>query len=219
MTFTIEARAKAETIWLECQHHPFIKKLQNGSLEMDIFRYYLIQDYHYLIVFNEILLHAAELTNEAANKKLFLDNAEGLKNTEIAFRKNFFKESMITENEVKQVPIAPATYHYITHLSSVVHSGQLKRVVAALLPCYWLYREIGIELKQTKIANPFYQCFIDTYTSEEYNKCVDRQIIITDELAEKATTLEYEQMLTDFLISSYEERAFWEMAYKKESWK
>ncbi|WP_268746630.1 hypothetical protein [Melissococcus plutonius] len=101
----------------------------------------------------------------------------------------------------------------------VVHSGQLKRVVAALLPCYWLYREIGIELKQTKIANPFYQCFIDTYTSEEYNKCVNRQIIITDGLAEKATTLEYEQMLTDFLISSYEERAFWEMAYKKESWK
>ncbi|BAK21437.1 hypothetical protein MPTP_0978 [Melissococcus plutonius ATCC 35311] len=38
-------------------------------------------------------------------------------------------------------------------------------------------------------------------------------------MAEKATTLEYEQMLTDFLISSYEERAFWEMAYKKESWK
>ena len=35
------------------------------------------------------------------------------------------------------------TQAYIGHLQSVAHGGTLGEIVAAVLPCYWIYGEVG----------------------------------------------------------------------------
>ncbi|KAA2284799.1 thiaminase II, partial [Clostridioides difficile] len=38
----------AQPVWKECLEHPFVKGIGDGSLPVEQFRYYLLQDYLYL---------------------------------------------------------------------------------------------------------------------------------------------------------------------------
>ncbi|MFP3513270.1 hypothetical protein SB775_27610, partial [Peribacillus sp. SIMBA_075] len=62
--------------------------------------------------------------------------------------------------------------------------GDLADVLAALLPCYWLYYEIGERLKSATPEEPIFQKWIGTYGSEWFGELVNEQIERMDSLAE-----------------------------------
>ncbi|KAF1298861.1 thiaminase II [Enterococcus sp. JM4C] len=198
--------------------HPFIKELQKGTLAEDKFRFYLIQDYFYLQAFAEIHRTAADSTEDLEIKKLFLQNIAGIERSEISVRETFFAELSITEEEIRQTDMAPNTYHYISHLYRAAYSGSVGQMVSALLPCYWLYQEIGDALIAEGSPHSLYQRWIETYESEGYKLTVEAQKNLTNQLAEAASEEEQQLMEETFVISSYEELYFWEMSYQKEEW-
>ncbi|MBP1047480.1 thiaminase II [Enterococcus sp. BWM-S5] len=218
MSFTSEARTAAEELWEKSKKHAFIQELQAGTLSSDIFRYYLLQDRYYLEQFAKIHQKAADIAVREEEKQLFLAGVIGLEEAEIAVREGFFKELKISNEEIAMVPIAPTAYHYTTHMHSELSTGSTARTAAALLPCYWLYQEIGEQLIESGSSNPLYQRWIETYDSEGYREAVTRQKELTDRLAASATKTERQAMLQGFLISSYQEWKFWEMAYVQEKW-
>lgn len=218
MTFTEEIRKSADIIWQESKDHPFILELKAGTLPPEIFRFYLIQDRYYLEQFSKIHLKAAELAIDKEVRSCFLDGVKSLEVAEISVRKTFFKELKVSKEEICQTPIAPAAYHYASHMYREVESKNIARIAAALLPCYWLYQEIGEELIANGSPDPLYQRWIETYDSESYQNAVRRQIQLTDQLANQASLDEQLLMKQAFIISSYEELNFWEMAYTKQKW-
>ena len=50
-TFTEIARSQTRPFWEGSFNHPFILQLQDGTLPIENFRYYLIQDAYYLRLF------------------------------------------------------------------------------------------------------------------------------------------------------------------------
>ena len=218
MSFTTEARAAANVLWEKSMRHPFIQDMQAGTLAPEVFRYYLLQDRYYLEQFASIHQKAAALAEQEEEKQLFLAGVTGLEEAEIAIREGFFYELGITDEEIRAAPIAPTTYHYTTHMYSELSSGSTARTAAALLPCYWLYQEMGEHLVESGSSHPLYQRWIETYDSPEYKEAVTRQRELTDRLAQSATAEERQAMLQGFLVSSYQEWKFWEMAYVQEGW-
>ncbi|MBO0473520.1 thiaminase II [Enterococcus sp. DIV0840] len=218
MTFTEEARKSVDKIWQESKEHPFILELKAGTLAPEIFRYYLIQDRYYLEQFSQIHLKAAALTMNKEIEACFLEGVKSLEAAEISVRKTFFKDLNVTEEEIDHTPIAPSAYQYTSHMYREIGTKSLARTAAALLPCYWLYQEIGEELIYSGSPDPLYQRWIETYDSEGYRESVIRQRHLTDYLAEQVSTEERSLMKQAFIISSYEELNFWEMAYTKQKW-
>lgn len=218
MTFTEEIRKSADIIWQESKDHPFILEIKAGTLPPEIFRFYLIQDRYYLEQFSKIHLKAAELAIDKEVRSCFLDGVKSLEAAEISVRKTFFKELKVSKEEISQTPIAPAAYHYTSHMYREVESKSIARIAAALLPCYWLYQEIGEELIANGSPDPLYQRWIETYDSGSYQSAVRRQIQLTDQLALQASLDEQLLMKQAFIVSSYEELNFWEMAYTKQKW-
>ncbi|MSE20283.1 thiaminase II, partial [Lactobacillus parabuchneri] len=92
------------------------------------------------------------------------------------------------------------------------------RAAAALLPCYWLYNEIGKKLIQLGSPIKIYQRFIETYESPDFTTATDKMIQIVDQLAETADQKEQQEMIQAFVRSSYFELHFWEMAYQRQEW-
>jgi thiaminase/transcriptional activator TenA len=218
MTFTTEVRIAAEPIWQQSKQHSFISELKAGTLAPEKFRFYLLQDRYYLEEFSRIQLKAAALTSDESIRQQLLQNVESLKSAEIHTRKLFFADLQITDKEIAQTSIAPNAYHYVAHLQHKLNTGSVAVTQAALLPCYWLYQEIGTELIKSGSPVPIYQRWIETYDQLAYQETVRRQKELTDYLAEQASDEERAAMKEAFLISSYEEVDFWEMAYTIQQW-
>src|SRR5919199_3218448 len=137
--------------------HPFIRGLTDGSLPEESFRYYAVQDALYLRDFARALsLAAAKAPNEDWIIT-FNQHAAGALQVERALHESFFREFGLSEADVRATPLAPTNLAYTSYLTAVAYARPVHEVVAALLPCYWIYWEVGKALLQRGSPDPLYQ--------------------------------------------------------------
>lgn len=217
-TFTDQIHTAAAPFWQKSFDHPFIHEIGDGSLPDAVFRYYLIQDHHYLNEFGKLHQRIAAKLSDPADVAFLEAGAQGLKDGEIAVRDGFFETLGITNAEVAQTPMAPATYNYVNHMYAELDRGTPGRAIAGLLPCYWLYNEIGQRLIAQGSPVDLYQRWIETYDSDGYTDSVNTMIELTNKTAAKADAQEQASMQSSFVRSSAYELAFWQMAMDQQKW-
>ena len=218
MLFTELAREKSSIFWERSFEHPFIQGLVSGELAPEVFLYYLLQDRYYLEHFSKLyFLIAKKSASEEIQAHLRL-NAEELKNGEIFVREGFFKELEIGEQEILETPVAPTAYHYVSHMYRQLVDGTVNTAIAGMLPCAWLYHEIGLRLIDRGSSNALYQRWIETYASEEAAAQIEKECAIINQLYQESNESEREKMLEAFVISSKMEYEFWEMSMNLEKW-
>jgi thiaminase/transcriptional activator TenA len=217
-TITTQMRQQADPLWQASFNHPFIKELATGHLPMAEFRYYLKQDRFYLQNFATLHGKIAGQIDDPAIKKFLYTGASGLNDSEKEVRTDFFQQLQITPAEIQTTQIAPNAYNYVSHMYHELYVGSPRRACAALLPCYWLYNDLGKRLIKAGSPVKIYQAFIETYDSPEFTTATNQMISIVDRLAEKANSDERAAMITAFVRSSYYELHFWEMAYRQQKW-
>lgn len=155
MLFTELAREKSAKYWEMSFEHPFIEGLVTGNLSSDVFRYYLLQDRYYLEHFSKLYLYIAEKTEDKMIREHLKLNAEELKEGEIFIREGFFRDLDITEQEISETAIAPTAYHYVSHMYRQLVDGTVNTAIAGMLPCAWLYHEIGLRLIVGVLLTPY----------------------------------------------------------------
>jgi len=114
---------------------------------------------------------------------------------------------------------SPTCLLYTSYLHKQVSSQAVEIAIAASLPCFIIYKEIGdyIIKKQSTENNP-YQDWIDTYGSQEFNIAVKQAMDIMNQLADNVSSETYDEMTKAFIQSCKMECMFWDSAYKKEKW-
>ncbi|GEO68866.1 thiaminase II [Levilactobacillus acidifarinae] len=214
--FTDDAHTAALASWNASKHHPFIQALQAGTLPLSTFRYYLIQDHYYLQEFAKVHELAAQQTTDAAAAAQLRAGAQSLEDGEVANRQTFYHELNITPAEIAATPMAPTNYAYTSHLYRMLVTAGTPGAIAGLLPCYWLYAEIGAQLARSGSPVPIYQTWIDTYTATDYTDAMTAQLALTNRVATPANT---PALLAAFQKSSWYELHFWQMALDHEDWR
>ena len=195
--------------------HPFIIQLMEGSLSKDVFEFYIHQDAMYLSAYKKILSQVAIKCNNTNDTHFFLDAAIGIINVENALHQTFLKDATIV-NEM-----SPTCELYTSYLSSTVHNTSVAIGLAAVLPCFTIYKDIGdyiLENQLNKNNNP-YQDWINTYGGEAFANSVKKAIEITNAHAEKASKETIGLMNVAFNKASKLEWMFWDSAFNKEQWK
>jgi len=91
-------------------------------------------------------------------------------------------------------------------------------VLAALLPCFWIYREVGKHIHARAISPNPYQAWIDTYAGEEFEMAVDAVIAVVDDVAKQASPRTLAAMHHAFIRATQLEWMFWDSAYREETW-
>jgi thiaminase (transcriptional activator TenA) len=218
MKFTEHLRAKADALWQASFEHAFVTGIADGSLPLENFKYYVLNDSYYLSVFAKIQALGAAKAEDLYTSGRMASHAQGTYEAELGLHENFSKRLGITEEERASFQPSPSAYAYTTHLLSVGHTGTLGEIIAAILPCYWLYLEIGERLLGQVPTEPIYQDWINAYGGEWFAQLVHEQIDRLDALAEQASPAEQQRMERHFLISSQYELGFWQMAYTLEHW-
>ena len=87
--------------------------------------------------------------------------------------------------------------------------------IAAVLPCFWVYRDIGLYIAQSSANNNPYARWIEAYSSDDFSQAVNQAISIFDELGLQTTEAIRQKMLDAFYKSTCFEWHFWNDAYNQ----
>ncbi|MCQ2008382.1 thiaminase II [Sporolactobacillus sp. STSJ-5] len=212
------ARKFSDDLWNRSFNHPFVQGIKNGTLASDQFRFYIKQDAYYVREFAKLHGRAAAQTDDAQSVAKLLKIGLGLAEGELQLHQSVFQKLGISDQEWRAFQPAPDAYAYISHLYHVVSKGKLGYTLAALMPCPWLYYEIGLQLKDARPQAKIFQEWIAEYSSEDIEKNVGIERELWDEVSKNATESERHDMIHIFMQSSYYELKFWEMGASLNDW-
>ncbi len=217
MTLTRQLYGAAAPVWQRSLAHPFVRSLGDGSLPLDNFRFYMRQDYVFLIEYSRLLALAAAKAPSLEIMARFANLLDATLNREMALHREFAAECGITAEELAATRAAPTTRAYTDHLLGVASLGDMAETVAALLPCQWGYAEIGQTLADRGIPAdaPFYAKWIEMYASEEFAALATWLRELLDSYAGKTDP---DRLVKTFYRSARYEYLFWEMSYRMEQW-
>ena len=218
--FTDELRRTAAPIWEADLKHPFVLGMADGTLPKEKFKFYLIQDYLFLLDYSRVFAYGVIKAHDEATMAMFSQLVNETLNTEMDLHRGYCQKFGITAAEMEAAPMAPTTHAYTRHVLNVAETGTLADLVAGVLPCQWGYAEIGTTLaKQGGSPEPLYQEWIDMYASPEFLSLGKWLRSLLNDLAAEYSVSEKERIKNYFLQSSRYEYLFWEMAYTQEAWK
>lgn len=194
---------------------PFIKALMDGSLELEKFQFYIAQDSIYLKHYGNVLALIAAKAHETTDSSAFLSFAQNAIAVENSLHETYFKAFGVNNDGQAE----PACHHYIHFLKSTAALYPVEVGMAAVLPCFWIYKAVGdyISQHQVKAHNP-YQQWIATYSGEAFAEAVLKAISICDKVAGPTSEQTRADMTEAFITGSLLEFDFWDSAYKLRRW-
>ena len=204
-------RRWADPIWEQIFRHPFVEEVYRGDLPIEKFRYYLLQDYNYLVNFAKALSLAAAKAPTVQLMKEALTLAYGTVTGEMANYEALLREAGLTlEDAARAVPNV-VNVSYMSYLLSVCALEGFHQCMVAVLPCFWSYAEIAQRHRESLERNPvpLYRRWASVYLSEEYLSLVRRLREVLD-----SSGLPAEALWPYFQQASTYELQFWQAAYE-----
>jgi thiaminase (transcriptional activator TenA) len=220
MGYAQQLQVRYAPIFARVLDHPFVRGIGDGTLPLDRFRFYIEQDYLFLIEYSRMLALAVAKGRALPSMGQFAELLHATLNVEMGLHRGYAAKFGIGEEALARVAAAPTTYAYTRHLLATAYAGSLPEIAAALLPCQWGYGEIGKALATAGAPPnaPLYAEWIQMYAGEEYHTLVDGLIATFDSLADQESGHGRERLADIFLTSSRYEWSFWEMAWRMETW-
>lgn len=215
-SFSAELWRDIADIYQAILAHPFLAGLSDGSLPGDSFEFYVVQDALFLRKYAQALAAVASKAPDAAATEMFARHAAGIVSAEMALHQSLFAELGIDRAAADSADEAPTTLAYTSYLLATTGNGSYGEGVGALLPCYWIYWEVGKHLVDRGSPNPRYRQWIDTYAAEEFGGEAQEVIAVTDQLSLSGP--ERDRVRRHFRATSQYEWMFWDMAYRREKW-
>lgn len=163
--FTDELWNDIRPIYAQTLRHPFLKGIADGTLPRSHFQFYLTQDAKYLRVFGEVLSVLAAKAPRVEWTILLNQHAINSVKEARALHESILRSYGMPLATSGETPMAPVNYAYTSHLMATALRQPFADGLAAVLPCYWIYLEVGKELKKKGSKKPDYQRWIDNYSS------------------------------------------------------
>lgn len=191
---------------------PFIKELTDGTLEFEKFKFYITQDYLYLKEYGKVLLKAGIASGNSGNMLMFMDHVKNSLSVEKQLHTYYIGKWNIDESVVE---MSPTNRAYTNFLHVVADSEPFPNIVAAVLPCYWIYLRVGKELSKRGSPNEDYGRWIRAYGLDpNYERAVVNVINLLDSF--ELTDEQIKQVEFNFKVASTYEFMFWDSAYRLE---
>ena len=218
MTHSVSYRLHdaAASIWEACQKHPFVTGIGEGTLAVEKFQHFMLQDYLYLFDYARVFALGVVKARDPELMRTFAANVDAILDGEMKIHRAYMKRLGITEEQVFAVKPALDNLSYTNYMLSVASSGGPMEIVASILACSWSYAEIGQALATIPDAleHPFYGEWIQGYSSEEYAATNQALVELMDSLAANATEEQIAYLTEVFVNCSRYELGFWDMSWE-----
>lgn len=219
MTLTEELYESTKDIWNGYHEHPFVNGIGDGSLPIEKFRFYMLQDYLYLYDYAKVFALGVVKAKEPSMIRRFSAFVEDTLGGEMDIHAGYMERLGITEEDVARATKSLANASYTSYMLNVGFRGDELDILVAILSCAWSYAEIGDRLKKKypeSVDHQFYGEWVKGYTSREYNDMNDELLYLVNILGESAGKKRREELKEIFINCSRYEAMFWDMAWNME---
>ncbi|MFC7202152.1 thiaminase II [Haloferax namakaokahaiae] len=219
MAFTDDVRADAEDIWEAILDHPMVRELGEGTLDEAPFRYWVRQDYVYLVEYSRVFALGAAKAPSLGEMGTFAELLDSTVNVEMDLHRSYADEFGITPAELEATRPSPTTRAYTDFLLRTATLGSFGDIVAVLLPCMWGFNETGLRLAERGMPeDDRYAQWIEMYAGDEFSELTDWCKTLMNEVAADSTDTERERYRDLFETSARYEYRFWDAAWRQEGW-
>lgn len=219
MSFTNDLTDVAEPIWDAILDHPMVVELGAGTLDEEPFRYWVRQDYRYLVDYARSFAHGTAKAPDLDRMGTFAELLETTIDSEMDLHRAYAAEFDISEEELEATEPSPTTRAYTDFLVRVAATGTFGDLVAALLPCMWGFNETGNRLAEGGLPeDDRYAEWVRTYSGDEFTERAEWCKDLMDDVAERANQRERDRFRELFRTSARYEYRFWDAAWRREEW-
>lgn len=190
----------------------FIRALADGTLARERFVGYLAQDALYLRDYARVLAEASRLAPDVAAQAFWAGAAQRTIDSELDLHTSWLGTAGHPVGPV--VEPSAATVAYLDHLRAIAFDGDYATLVAALLPCFWLYADLAGRLRDGELASAGrdprhpYASWVDTYVAPGFVAATGQAIRIVTQHAADASPVVRERMFDAFTRSCLREQEF-----------
>ena len=143
MTTTQRLYEAAHPIWEQCHAHPFVRGIGDGTLDLEKFQWFLLQDYLYLFDYARVFAYGVVKARDPDLMRTFSANVDAILGGEMKVHRAYMERLGITEEQVFAVRPALSNLSYTHYMLACAAAGGPAEIVAAILSCSWSYAEIG----------------------------------------------------------------------------
>ena len=210
MSWSKDVWAESAKIFEGIKGLPFIKELADGSLDPSRFDRYIAQDEVYIGNYGRQMFLLADMMTDPAQQEMFRAFAQTGIDGEKAMHELLIARFGI-DTEVK-ASIVTSTYN--NHTQAAIDSGSKEVALAAMLPCMWIYNEVGLYIRSIASleGNPYKEWVLE-YGNEEFTEGVNAVLAIADGWAAATDDETRARMTQAYLEAALFEYAFWDYGY------
>ncbi|KAI9659903.1 MAG: hypothetical protein M1821_001255 [Bathelium mastoideum] len=203
--------------WKNYTHHEFVRQLALGTLPPEAFRFYMIQDYLYLVHFSRAHALAAykarALEDISTSASIVLHIREEMK-----LHLDYCREFGLSKEDVErqeESQACTAVSRCGRYFLDVGQSEDWLALQIALLPCLLGYGMIAERLHgdpETVKEGNRYQKWIQNYISEDFTQAVKTGSDLIEKNILKQSVSRVEELVKIFIHATKMETGFWDMA-------
>ena len=207
----------SKEIWTRYHVHPFIQGIANGTLDREKFRYYMIQDYLYLIDYAKVFAIGVAKARDTKTMRLFAGYVSQILDGEMDIHKGYMQRLGISPEEAELTPASPDNLAYTSYMLRVAYDDGPAEIVAAILSCALSYEVIAKEMVRMHPncgAHPFFGEWVRGYADPDYAKSNQHLIDLLEHLTTDCSESQMRRLEDIFTACSRYEAAFWNMAWE-----
>ncbi|KAJ5112483.1 hypothetical protein N7532_000528 [Penicillium argentinense] len=206
-------RPDVQRSWEKFTHHEFVDGMGQGTLPVERFKEYLIQDYLYLVQFarsNSLASYKAKtMESIAASARIVLHIQR-----EMALHLDYCASFGLSKQEMEAHPETIACTAYSRYILDVGQSEDWLALQMALAPCLIGYGAIARRLyseEGTLREGNHYWKWIENYVAEDYTEAVRLGSQLLEQHMQKVSPSRMEELIQIFIRATDLEISFWDM--------
>ncbi|ODQ54722.1 hypothetical protein SAICODRAFT_54115 [Saitoella complicata NRRL Y-17804] len=205
---------RVKGVWREYTHHEFVEQLGKGTLPIECFKYYLQQDYLYLVQFaraNALAAYkATNMPDITASAEIILHIAK-----EMELHISYCAEFGLSRDDLENGKESMQTLAYSRYILDIGTSQSWLALQVALAACLHGYHHIAARLHASPStvrgsANPYWK-WIENYVAEDYVQAVERGRELLERHVWAEGTTGIEGLVEIFGRATELEAGFWGM--------
>lgn len=204
-------------LWDKYNEHPFVKGLADGTLPLEKFQFFMIQDHLYLMQYAKVFALGVLKAKNESDMRLFSGLIAATLDTENALHQAYLRRLNISQEMIAQAKPSIVTDSYTNYMIAIAEKEGLGELMAAVLSCSWSYKLIGDFMEKFPGATEqeFYGEWVNMYISDGYRSSNQLMIDMVDRLTEGYTEQQIQNLEHIVYVCSQYEYMFWDMAWNQ----